>query len=122
MIIIFEKYRNLETRNMDKKALLAVLKAAANDSRLTILMMLSDPDKYFPDAKSDPQTQGICMGLIAKKLGFSPSTVSSYLSKLESVGLVKSQRQGQWTFYRLCPATITEVTQALKRLISGKLL
>ena len=106
--------------NIDKKQLLKAFKAMANDSRLRILIMLGEPEKHFPDAQSDLSTQGVCLGLIAKTLGFSPSTISSYMNKLEEAGLVESLRQGQWTFYKLCPAAITKIAITLQQLINGE--
>ena len=100
---------------MNNKQFLQVLKAMANDARLKTLLMLSEPKVHFPQAQSDVNVQGVCLGLIAETLQLSQSTVSSYMSKLEDVGLVESKRQGQWTFYKLCPKKISEIIHMLSQ-------
>ena len=92
---------------------LQILKALANEARWKIILMLSDPKAFFPNKGNDD----VCLGLIAKTLGLSQSTVSSYMSKLEQAKLVISQRSGQWTFYRLNPETISAMSKKLKQLI-----
>jgi ArsR family transcriptional regulator len=100
---------------MTKKELLKILKAIANDARLDILMLLTTPKESFLTSKFDPETQGVCLGLIAEKLGYSQSTISSYMTKLEHVGLVESNRHGQWTLYRLSSKRVKELILALKQ-------
>ena len=79
-----------------------VFKVLANETRLQILEWLKEPEKHFPPQTHDVDmnTVGVCVGLIQKKTGLAQSTVSHYLSMLESAGLVISSRQGQWTYYR----------------------
>ena len=107
---------------MSRVEFIKVLKIMGNDVRLNILEMLSSPEKYFPDAQGDVKKQGVCAGLIAKKSGFSQSTVSGYMSKLEDVSLVCSKRQGQWTFYRLNPKKLSEMVQMVTKLKKGEML
>lgn len=102
-----------------------IIKALGNDSRLQILEWLKDPEAHFAAAlrapacvekKIDVKKVGICVGLIQQKAGLSQSTVSEYLSLLETAGLVQSQRIGQWTYYRRNQHGFTELLNYLKKL------
>lgn len=82
---------------MEKKD---VFKVLANETRLQILQWLKNPEVNFPSQDIDPHNIGVCVGKIQKKTGLAQSTVSHYLSMLETAGLVISTRQGQSTYYR----------------------
>ncbi len=82
---------------MEKKD---VFKVLANETRLQILQWLKNPEVHFPSQDIDPHSIGVCVGKIQKKTGLAQSTVSHYLSMLETAGLVISTRQGQSTYYR----------------------
>ena len=82
---------------MEKKD---VFKVLANETRLQILQWLKQPEVNFPPQDIDPHSIGVCVGSIQKKTGLAQSTVSHYLSMLETAGLVISTRQGQSTYYR----------------------
>ena len=82
---------------MEKKD---VFKVLANETRLQILQWLKQPEVNFPPQDIDPYNIGVCVGSIQKKTGLAQSTVSHYLSMLETAGLVISTRQGQSTYYR----------------------
>jgi len=43
---------------------------------------------------------GVCVAYIRDKAALSQSTISNYMGILKDAGLVKSDRHGQWTFYR----------------------
>lgn len=79
-----------------------VLKALANERRFQILEYLKEPEKHFPpDAQRCDMQEGICVGLIEKKIGLSQSTVSQYLAQLQQAGLIHMERRGRWTFCQL---------------------
>lgn len=82
---------------MEKKD---VFKVLANETRLQILQWLKEPEVHFPPQHIDPHSVGVCVSNIQKKTGLAQSTVSHYLSMLETAGLVISTRQGQSTYYR----------------------
>ena len=82
-----------------------IFKALANDTRLTILMWLKEPEKYFPPQgihipEGDSFDHSVCVGAICDKSGISQSTVSHYLDMLQRAGLLESRRYGKWTYYR----------------------
>lgn len=91
-----------------------ILKALANDKRLLILQWLKNPGDHFTSDKCDVNTQGVCVGLIEKKIGLSQSTVSQYLLQLQRADLITMERVGQWTFCKLNQNTVTELIQELK--------
>ena len=95
----------METKN--------IFKVLANETRLEILHWLKEPEKNFPPnhQEVDMHSIGVCVGLIQKKSGLAQSTISHYLSMLESAGLVISSRQGQWTYYRRNEPAFTELAQ-----------
>ena len=77
-----------------------VFKVLANTTRLQILQWLKEPEKHFPPEENHACSLGVCVGSIQRKTGLAQSTVSHYLSMLESAGLVASTRRGQCTYYR----------------------
>lgn len=70
---------------------LRVTKALADIQRIRILMML--------------QPGELCVCQILEVLGLAPSTVSKHLSILNAAGLVDSQKEGRWMYYRLPDGT-----------------
>lgn len=83
--------------------LVKVFKALANERRLQIIEWLNDPATHFTSATCDVVTDGVCVGLIEKKIGLSQSTVSQYLSQLQQADIIMMQRCGQWTYCKLNP-------------------
>ncbi len=77
-----------------------LFKALSNKTRLQILGWLKEPEKHFPEHKTNCAFNGVCVGLIQKKSGLTQSTVSEYLSILQRAGLVTATRMGQWTYYK----------------------
>lgn len=80
---------------------LNVLKALANEKRLKILEWLKEPGKHFTSSHCDVTTEGVCVGLIERKIGLSQSTVSQYLMQLQQAGLIIMERRGQWTYCKV---------------------
>ena len=92
-----------------------ILKAIANEKRLMILRWLKYPEKHFSSITCDIETDGVCVGLIEKKIGLSQSTVSKYLLQLQQVDLITMKRKGQWTFCKLNYKTINAFINELKK-------
>lgn len=91
-----------------------LLKALANEKRLLILEWLKDPTANFPpQVDGDLVEDGVCSLFIAEKLGVSQPTASEHLKVLTHVGLIRSKRIKQWTFYTRDEERIS----AVKRLI-----
>ncbi|TPM37886.1 metalloregulator ArsR/SmtB family transcription factor [Mesorhizobium sp. B2-3-4] len=90
-----------------------VFKAIANERRLQILDWLKDPREHFPrQADGDLVEDGVCALLIAEKLGITQATLSEHMRVLAQVGLLKTKRIKQWTFYRRDETRIAD-TRAL---------
>ena len=90
-----------------------IFKALSNQTRIQILGWLKDPEKHFPAHKLNCENNGVCVGLIQQKSGLTQSTISSYLSTLQRVGLVTSTRIGQWTYYKRNEIAITKLSQII---------
>ncbi|MNR55962.1 hypothetical protein D3C85_1764400 [compost metagenome] len=54
------------------------------------------------------------MSVIQKKAGLSQSTISSYLTSMVNCGLLKSVREGQWTYYKRNEKKIQELASYIK--------
>ncbi|HLB57049.1 MAG TPA: metalloregulator ArsR/SmtB family transcription factor [Coxiellaceae bacterium] len=97
--------------------ILNVLKALSNDKRLKILEWLKDPKKHFTSSACDVHKEGVCVGLIEKKVGLSQSTVSQYLLQLQQAELITMERRGQWTFCKLNKKFIKEFIVQLNKMV-----
>jgi DNA-binding transcriptional ArsR family regulator len=95
---------------------LEVLRALGNEKRLAVLDWLTDPVRHFPPQRDgDLLADGVCSVFIADKLGVSQPTASEHLRLLSAVGLLRTKRIKQWTFYRRDEQRIAEV----KRMLGG---
>jgi DNA-binding transcriptional ArsR family regulator len=91
-----------------------VIKALANERRLTILNWLKDPRGHFrPQVDGDLVKDGVCALLLAEKLGITPATLSEHMRVLVQAELVVPKRIKQWTFYRRDEARIRAVKAEL---------
>lgn len=100
--------------------LIEIFKVLGNKTRLEILRWLKDPINYFekPTAhlsKNICEKGGVCVGDIQEKANMSPSTVSHYLKMMQRVGLLESERHGQWTYYRRNEERIKEIASSIKK-------
>jgi DNA-binding transcriptional ArsR family regulator len=92
----------------------AIIKALANERRLTILRWLKDPRAHFPpQADGDLVEDGVCALLIAEKLGITQATLSEHMRVLVQSGLVRPKRIKQWIFYRRDEACIRNIRTEL---------
>jgi ArsR family transcriptional regulator len=94
-------------------------KALWNEVRLDILRWLKDPETHLNKptdhlAANLSDKGGICVGDIQEKANLSQSTVSQYLTSLQKVGLLESERHGKWTYYRRNEEKIQDLTACLK--------
>ncbi|HIC81142.1 MAG TPA: ArsR family transcriptional regulator [Kiloniellaceae bacterium] len=75
-------------------------KALASDARMQILGWLKDPRLHFAHQKTgDPAEIGVCVTLIADKLGMSQPTVSRHLELLRRADFVAVNRIGRWSYF-----------------------
>ena len=76
-----------------------ILKVLSHPQRLLILCQLSDT------AKS--------VGELEKLSGASQSAVSQFLGKMKAQGLVRAQKQNQFTYYEIADPNVKQVIQSL---------
>lgn len=90
-----------------------ILKALAHPVRVSFLEWMREPEQHFCD-QAHPLEMGICANQFEKKCGLSQSTVSAHLATLEKAGLLKTNRVGQWAFYRRDEDNIASFLNDLK--------
>ncbi|WP_207484202.1 ArsR/SmtB family transcription factor [Arenibaculum pallidiluteum] len=96
--------------------LVKTARALASDKRVRILSWLKDPAAHFPpQADGDLVEDGVCVVLIAEKLGVSQPTATEHLKILAEAGFVRARRLKQWTFYRRDEAAIAGIKQGIAR-------
>ncbi|MBW2432531.1 MAG: winged helix-turn-helix transcriptional regulator [Deltaproteobacteria bacterium] len=83
-------------------SLIRSLKALADENRLRILRMLLCSD--------------LCVGALANHLGISKPAVSQHLRILRKAELVRGEKRGYWTHYRVDKEALTRVAAELKQL------
>ncbi|KSU88325.1 helix-turn-helix domain-containing protein [Priestia flexa] len=100
--------------------LVDIFKVLGNETRLEMLKWLKDPMEHFdkPTAhlsKTISDKGGICVGDIQERANLSQSTTSHYLSMLQRIGLLESERHGKWTYYRRNEKKIAEIAEIIKK-------
>ena len=95
-------------------------KALASKSRMEILKLLKQPLANFPHQKSaDPSEFGVCMNLIAERLGVSQPTVSRHIDLLRQAGFLRVKRQHRWSYCSRDEEGLTEYHRWLKDELLG---
>jgi ArsR family transcriptional regulator len=82
--------------------LAGLLKAVADPARLQILALL----------RSKPNCEA-CVCDVTDALGLAQPTVSHHLKVLVGAGLVSTEKRGYWTWYRVLPTRLTELSMVL---------
>ncbi|NYZ15292.1 winged helix-turn-helix transcriptional regulator [Azospirillum sp. RWY-5-1] len=91
-----------------------ITRALASEKRLLILSWLKDPRAHFPpQLDGDLVEDGVCVVLIAEKLGVSQPTATAHLQRLAEVGLLRAKRVKQWTFYKRDETAIARIRAAV---------
>ena len=104
------------TRERIPMDIVEICKALSNETRISILRWLKNPQENFPpqgDCLAEPVDLrgGVCVSSIHQKAGGSQSTVSNYLDMLQRAGLLLSERHGKWTYYRRNEETIKALSE-----------
>ncbi len=96
--------------------MIEVFKVLSNEHRLQILAWLKNPHAHFELQDIEPEVQdyGVCVSVIQKKAGISQSTTSAYLAAMVNCGLLKSVREGQWTYYKRNEERIQELADYIR--------
>ena len=89
-------------REEDAEELAVAFKAIADPARLRLLSFIA----------AQPAAEACVCHLIAP-VGLSQPTVSHHLKVLTAAGLLERERRGTWRFYRLVPARVEALRQAL---------
>ena len=97
-------------------SIIEAIRALANERRLQVLEWLKDPEAHFPpQVDGDLVKDGVCVALIAEKLGISQPTATEHLQVLLQAGLVSSKRIKQWTFYKRDETRIKEIKKEIAK-------
>ena len=78
--------------------------ALADQTRLRIVDLLRDGER--------------CVCDLQEWLGISQSALSFHLKTMKEAGLLTDRRQGRWVYYRLNPAGLAALEQALSEYIN----
>ena len=81
--------------------ILEINKVLSNETRLSILQWLKEPETHFLAHKELGHfNDGVCVQYIGDKAGVSQSTISHFLTKMQKAGLIIPTRHGKWTYYK----------------------
>ena len=94
--------------------------SAKEDSLNRILHVIADPTRrrILESLKArsvQAKTKGLCASDIEGKIGLSQPTISHHMSVLENAGLIRSQKEGQWRWYRRNEPAIRDFAKSLKQ-------
>ncbi len=90
-------------------AVARLLHAIADPTRRKILQALK-----AKDACSLGKGTGLCACDIEERVHVSQPTISHHMGILQKVGLIETQKQGQWRWYRRDEAAIKEFAKTLR--------
>ena len=91
-----------------------LLRALANEKRLSVLEWLRDPAAHFPPQRDgDLVRDGVCSLYIAEKLGVSQPTCGEHLKVLTRAGLIRGKKIKQWVFYQRDEERVMQARRAL---------
>lgn len=92
-----------------------ILKALANETRLTILEWLKNPVANFPpQVDGDLLEDGVCADFVRAKLGVAAATASRHLTLLTDARLLIATRKKGWTFYRRNEQAIRDFSEHIR--------
>lgn len=95
-----------ESDDRDVRSAARLLKALANERRLSILCRLGQGE--------------VRVGDLAEAVGLSQSALSQHLARLRAEGLVHTRRKGQTIFYTLASVEASAVIEVLAGLYCGR--
>lgn len=90
----------------------AIFRALGNEHRLEIFRLLSKKARRAGGGKG----RELCVCHIAEAFPISDSTLSHHLDRLRRVGLLRSERRGQWIYYRVDEKAWDECKRAIEEL------
>ena len=66
-----------------------------------LLKALADPTRLTMVASLWKAAEPVCVCDFTNDLGLTQPTISHHMAKLKDAGLVESEKEGLWTYYRL---------------------
>ncbi|MGH2739315.1 MAG: ArsR/SmtB family transcription factor [Actinomycetota bacterium] len=84
------------------------LRVLANPARLRIINLIANHPR-----------REVCQIEFTRPLGLSQPTLSHHLSILSEAGLLRRERRGSWTYYRLEPSQLEVLREALSPAAAG---
>ncbi len=99
---------NIELSGSNKSShIVKILKTVGEENRIQIIRLLLKND--------------LCVGALARILNISKPAVSQHLKVLREAGLVRGEKLGYWTHYRVEKELIQEASHYLQKLINPQL-
>jgi len=99
---------NIELSGPHKSShIVRILKTVGEENRIQIIRLLLKND--------------LCVGALARILNISKPAVSQHLKVLREAGLVRGEKLGYWTHYRVEKELIQEASHYLQKLINPQL-
>jgi ArsR family transcriptional regulator len=83
-----------------------------------LMKALADPTRLTMIASLWKAAEPICICDFTAGMELSQPTISHHMSKLKEAGLVKAEKRGIWTYYRLAANLDSATRQLLNRLIA----
>jgi ArsR family transcriptional regulator len=87
-------------------------------ARADLLKALADPTRLSMAATLRQARAPVCVCDFTAAYGLTQSTISHHMARLRDAGLVESEKEGIWVYYRLAPDLSPESLRLLDALIS----
>ena len=97
-------------------ALVPILKALADPTRLRILELLKSKGRSCCDLIARDE-KGLCACDIEEAVGLSQAAVSHHMGLLRRAGLVNAEKRGRWIYYSRNEAGIAGVPEMLAKAV-----
>ncbi|RMC37900.1 ArsR/SmtB family transcription factor [Paracoccus alkanivorans] len=95
------------------------IKAMASETRMSILRLLAEPNRYFGHQWSaDPMEFGVCMTMIAEALAVAQPTASRHLDILRQAGFITVRKYQKWSYCKRDENVIRDYLEWLGRQLS----
>jgi len=107
-----------KNRNIDAGRVAGMLKALANEHRLSIFLRLVGCCAPGTACTTD-DAMGACVGELGRDLGIVPSTVSHHIKELHGAGLISLERRGQSVVCSIDPDALGMLRRFLDGLPDG---
>ncbi len=108
--------RRSASKQQDTDDMIAIFKALADPSRLSLVKLLADRTK--PAKTADGCGAGsLCVNALAERLQISQPAVSQHLRALRAAGLVRGTKRGPFVHYSVEREKLDRALRALQTLL-----